>query len=219
MHTEAVPAGFLDHATPLAFAHRGGAGQFPENSWRAFEHAVKLGYAYLETDAHATADGTVVAFHDRTLDRVTDGTGRIAELTTAQVTAARIGGSEPIPLLAELITAWPGVRYNIDVKDEPVIGPLVEVLRATSCLGPCLPDIVLGPAPERGQAAAAAAGLHRHDPGRHRRHPGPAAGQHAGSAIRRALGPLRADPVLDGNQAVPRARPPRRAPGPRLDRE
>ena len=126
-----MPEGFLDHPVPLAFAHRGGASHFPENSWKAFEHAVGLGYDYLETDAHATADGTVVAFHDRTLDRVTDGTGRIAQLTTAQLAAARIGGTEPVPLLADLLMAWPHVRFNIDIKDEPAIGPLIEVLRAT----------------------------------------------------------------------------------------
>jgi glycerophosphoryl diester phosphodiesterase len=127
-----VSSAFLDHPRPLAFAHRGGAGHFPENSWKAFEHAVALGYAYLETDAHATADGTVIAFHDKTLDRVTDAKGAIASLTTAQVQAARIAGTEPIPLMAELLTAWPEHRFNIDVKDEPVIGPLIEVLRATN---------------------------------------------------------------------------------------
>jgi glycerophosphoryl diester phosphodiesterase len=132
MDTEAVRSGYLDHPRPLAFAHRGGAGHFPENSWRAFEHAVGLGYAYLETDAHATADGTVVAFHDKTLDRVTDATGRIAERTTADILAARIDGSEPIPLLADLIMAWPDVRFNIDVKDDPAIVPLVGVLKATN---------------------------------------------------------------------------------------
>jgi glycerophosphoryl diester phosphodiesterase len=127
-----VPPGYLDYPRPLAFAHRGGAGHFPENSWKAFEHAVALGYAYLETDVHATSDGTVLAFHDKTLDRVTDATGRIAELTAAQVVKARIGGTEPIPLLADLLMAWPDVRFNIDVKDEPAIRPLVGVLRATN---------------------------------------------------------------------------------------
>jgi glycerophosphoryl diester phosphodiesterase len=127
-----VPTGFLDHPRPLAFAHRGGPAHFPENSWKAFEHAVRLGYEYLETDAHATADGTVVAFHDKTLDRVTDAVGAIAELTAAQVAAARIGGSEPIPVLTDLLMAWPDIRFNIDVKDEPVVGPLVELLGATN---------------------------------------------------------------------------------------
>jgi glycerophosphoryl diester phosphodiesterase len=126
-----VPTGYLDHRTPIAFAHRGGAAHFPENSWAAFEHAVGLGYAYLETDAHATADGQVVAFHDRTLDRVTDSSGRIAELPWSRVSAARIAGSEPIPLLADLIGAWPDVRFNIDVKDAPAIGPLAEVVART----------------------------------------------------------------------------------------
>jgi glycerophosphoryl diester phosphodiesterase len=127
-----VPSGFLDHPRPLAIAHRGGASHFPENSWKAFEHAVRLGYAYLETDAHATADGTVVAFHDKTLDRVTDSAGAIAKLTAAQVAAARIDGTEPIPLLADLLMSWPAHRFNIDVKDEPVIEPLIGVLRATN---------------------------------------------------------------------------------------
>jgi len=128
----ARPTGFLDYPRPLAFAHRGGAGHFPENSWRAFEHAVGLGYAYLETDAHATADGQVVAFHDKRLDRVTDGAGAIARLPWAAVSAARIDGTEPIPLLADLISAWPDVRFNIDVKDEPAVGPVAEVVRRTA---------------------------------------------------------------------------------------
>lgn len=127
-----APDGFLDHPRPLAFAHRGGSSHHPENSWPAFEYAVSLGYQYLETDAQATADGVVLAFHDRVLSRVTDGRGRIARLRYAEVARARIAGTEPIPLLADLITAWPDVRVNIDVKDFPVIQPLAEVLARTA---------------------------------------------------------------------------------------
>jgi glycerophosphoryl diester phosphodiesterase len=126
-----TPPAYLDHPGPLAFAHRGGASHGPENSWPVFEHAVKLGYRYLETDVQATADGVLVAFHDRTLDRVTDRTGRIASMPHADVAAARIDGKEPIPLLEDVLGAWPDVRFNIDVKDEPAIGPFAEVLRRT----------------------------------------------------------------------------------------
>lgn len=123
---------FLDHPRPIAFAHRGGAVHAPENSWRAFEHAVGLGYGYLETDLQATADGALIAFHDRTLDRVTDHQGRIARMTYRTVSRALIAGAEPIPLLADLLSAWPDVRFNIDLKDAPAIGPLAEVLRRTA---------------------------------------------------------------------------------------
>jgi glycerophosphoryl diester phosphodiesterase len=127
-----VPTSYLDHPTPVAFAHRGGAAHFPENSWRAFEHAVKLGYAYLETDAHATADGVLVAFHDKTLDRVTDRTGAIAALRARQVAEAKIAGTDSIPLLEDLVGAWPEVRFNIDVKDAPAARPLAELIRRTA---------------------------------------------------------------------------------------
>ena len=119
---------FLDHPGPIPFAHRGGATGLPENSMAAFQRAVDLGYRYLETDAHATADGVVVAFHDRTLDRVTDRAGTIARMTYAEVAKARIGGTEPIPRLDELLSAFPDARVNIDLKDAPVIGPLAATL-------------------------------------------------------------------------------------------
>src|ERR1039457_1115811 len=130
-----MSSGFLDHPRPLAFAHRGGAAHAPENSWRAFEHAVGLGYGYLETDLQATSDGVLVAFHDRTLDRVTSRTGRIARMTHRELSGALIGGTEPIPLLEDLLAAWPDVRFNIDLKDSPAVRPLAKVLRRTAAWG------------------------------------------------------------------------------------
>jgi glycerophosphoryl diester phosphodiesterase len=127
-----MPTAFLDHPRPLAFAHRGGAAHAPENSWRAFEHAVGLGYGYLETDVQATSDGVLIAFHDRTLDRVTGQPGRVSRLPLRQIAGARIGGTEPIPVLEDVLGAWPDVRFNIDVKDAPAIAPLARVLRRTN---------------------------------------------------------------------------------------
>jgi glycerophosphoryl diester phosphodiesterase len=122
---------FLDHPHPVAFAHRGGAAHAPENTWTAFEYAVELGYAYLETDVRATSDGKLVAFHDRTLDRVTDASGPINARPYGEVAALRIAGTEPIPLLEDLLGAWPDVRFNIDLKDVPGISLLPDVLCRT----------------------------------------------------------------------------------------
>jgi glycerophosphoryl diester phosphodiesterase len=126
-----MPTAFLDHPRPLAFAHRGGAAHAPENSWRAFEHAVGLGYGYLETDVQATLDGVLIAFHDRSLARVTGHPGRIARMRHRDVATALIDGTEPIPLLEDLLGAWPDVRFNIDLKDAPAVEPLNAVLRRT----------------------------------------------------------------------------------------
>jgi glycerophosphoryl diester phosphodiesterase len=124
---------FLDHPLPLAFAHQGGASDFPENTMRAFQHAVDLGYGYLETDVHATRDGVLVAFHDDTLDRVTDRTGVIGDLRWAEVRQAHVGGGDDrIPLLEDLLGAWPDVRVNIDPKHDASVTPLVETLTRTN---------------------------------------------------------------------------------------
>jgi glycerophosphoryl diester phosphodiesterase len=130
---------YLQHDGVLAFAHRGGAGDCPENTMVAFEQAVALGYRYVETDVHLTADGVLVAFHDECLDRVTDRTGRISELPWSFVSAAAVSppdGSSaapaPIPLLEDILGAWPDLRVNIDPKHDASVGPLLAVLDRTS---------------------------------------------------------------------------------------
>jgi glycerophosphoryl diester phosphodiesterase len=125
---------FLDWPAPIAFAHRGGASEAPENTMPAFAHAVALGYRYLETDVHATTDGVLVAFHDDRLDRVTDRVGRIAELPWSEVAKARVDGREPIPLLEDLLGTWPDVRVNIDPKHDAAVEPLADVLRRTAAV-------------------------------------------------------------------------------------
>jgi glycerophosphoryl diester phosphodiesterase len=120
---------FLEHPGVLAFAHRGGALEAPENTMKAFEYAVGLGYRYLETDAYATRDGVLISFHDDRLDRVTDAKGKIEALSWDEVARARIGGSEPIPLMEDLLTRWPDVRVNIDPKHDAAVAPLIALIK------------------------------------------------------------------------------------------
>jgi glycerophosphoryl diester phosphodiesterase len=131
---------FLDAPTPIAFAHRGFAPDGAENSMTAFQRAIDLGYRYLETDVRVTADGVALAFHDAKLDRVTDMRGQIARLPWSEVRRARIAGREPIPLLTDVLGAWPFARVNIDVKADIGIGPTADAIRRTGavdrvCLG------------------------------------------------------------------------------------
>ncbi|NED94255.1 glycerophosphodiester phosphodiesterase [Phytoactinopolyspora alkaliphila] len=126
------PHPYFDHPGPLALAHRGFSPDGLENSMRAFESAVRMGYQYVETDVHATSDDVVVAFHDSTLDRVTDRTGAIGQLPWSAVRKARIGGVEPVPSLEDLLGTWPDLRVNIDVKTPSAVGPTARAIERTA---------------------------------------------------------------------------------------
>jgi glycerophosphoryl diester phosphodiesterase len=126
---------FFDNGgRPIGFAHRGGARMADlvglENTMVAFEAAVRLGFRYVETDVNATADGVLLAFHDRTLERSCDLAGVVAELPYTTVQRARLGGREPIPQLSEVLTTWPELRLNIDCKAPQAIRPLIRTLEA-----------------------------------------------------------------------------------------
>jgi glycerophosphoryl diester phosphodiesterase len=128
-----APHPYLDHNGPIAFAHRGGTSSAPENSMRAFEHAYSLGYRYLETDVHATADGVLVAFHDNDLERTCGIKKSIATSTWAELQDARIDDTDPIPTLMDIMDTWPDARLNIDCKSPEALQPLIDTIRNTQC--------------------------------------------------------------------------------------
>jgi glycerophosphoryl diester phosphodiesterase len=119
----------------LAFAHRGGPAHPDiaglENTLAAFEHAVGLGYTYLETDVHATSDGELLCFHDDVLDRVTSAVGSIAEKAYADLRHTLIDGREPIPRMADLLEHLPGARFNIDLKSDLSVRLLADLVERT----------------------------------------------------------------------------------------
>jgi glycerophosphoryl diester phosphodiesterase len=129
--TDRVRHPYLDHPGPIAFAHRGGAADGLENTTAQFRQAVTSGYRYIETDVHATLDGKLVAFHDATLDRMTDGAGRIAELPWKEIRQARVAGVEPVPLFEDLLEEFPEVRWNVDLKAESALHPLLNLIART----------------------------------------------------------------------------------------
>lgn len=128
---------YLASPVPRAFAHRGwhiDDLHGMENSLPAFRRAAAEGYHHIETDVHATSDGVLVAFHDDMLDRVTDRAGVIGQLPWSEVRKARVRGTEPVPLLEDLLGLWPEVRVNIDPKHDAAVGPLVEVIKRTGAI-------------------------------------------------------------------------------------
>lgn len=127
---------------PLVIAHRGNSSERPENTLASFRDALALGAPILELDVHQTRDGVVVVIHDETLDRTTDGQGRVAELSFAELRRRSAGyptrfgsafADERVPRLEEVLELIHGrARLLIELK-HPEGAPVDGVLeRATS---------------------------------------------------------------------------------------
>jgi glycerophosphoryl diester phosphodiesterase len=137
---------FAGADAPLVFAHRGGAGRWPENTMLAFRNAVALGVDALELDIHSTADGHLVVCHDATLDRTTDGAGPIHAYTLDELqqfdagywwsddggrTYRFRGQGLAIPTFRQVLSEFPRLWINIDLKQStpPIIEPFLELIR------------------------------------------------------------------------------------------
>lgn len=134
---------YLDGPYPRAYAHRGwhvGELAGMENTLAAFHRAVEEGFAYLELDVHASADGVALVHHDIALDRTTDGAGPISAQPVTALAALTVRGREPIPRLEQVLTELPEVRMTIELKSGAVVDPVLAVLDRTDswhrvCLG------------------------------------------------------------------------------------
>ena len=90
-------------AHPQFIAHRGGRFYEPENTIAAFQHAIDTGADWIEFDVQQTKDGELVVIHDETVDRTTDGTGRVEDLTLEQIRALDAGNGQQVPTFEEVI--------------------------------------------------------------------------------------------------------------------
>lgn len=130
----------------FACAHRGDQACAPENTLAAFRSAVEKGAPMIEFDVQATRDGRLVIMHDPTVDRTTDGKGKVSDLGFDEVRALDAGGwfkaeykGEKVPTLEETLEVIPEtVLCNVHLKDSPgVAAGTARVLREMGRLNHC----------------------------------------------------------------------------------
>ncbi|HEY2194037.1 MAG TPA: glycerophosphodiester phosphodiesterase family protein [Actinomycetospora sp.] len=122
---------YLAAPRPRAFAHRGwhvGDLAGLENTLAAFRRAREEGYAYVETDVHATRDGVLVVHHDATLRRVAGHPGVLRAMDWPELDPVRVRGREKLPRLEEALEALPDMRFNVDLKSPGTLRPMLELL-------------------------------------------------------------------------------------------
>lgn len=123
------------HSTPIIIAHRGALGYAPENTFASFDKALELGFPDIEFDIRTTKDGVPVVIHDANVDRTTDGSGAVAELTLAEVKRLDAGSwfgrefaGQRVLTLEEVFARYrERARFWIEVK-VPGIGLEVKLL-------------------------------------------------------------------------------------------
>jgi glycerophosphoryl diester phosphodiesterase len=113
----------------LIYAHRGASVDHPENTLRAFRHALALGVDGIELDAHATADGIPVVIHDRDIRRTTTGVGYVDEIPLARLETFDAGAGERVPTLAEVLAlVGDAARLDVEIKGLGSERAVLEVL-------------------------------------------------------------------------------------------
>jgi len=113
----------------LRIGHRGAAGYEPENTLRGFERAVQLSADMVELDVHLCASGELVVIHDDTVDRTTDGSGRVGGMTLGELRALDAGGGERVPALDEVFAALHGrVAVDVELKGLGTAEPVYELV-------------------------------------------------------------------------------------------
>ncbi|MFT4186936.1 MAG: glycerophosphodiester phosphodiesterase family protein [Micrococcaceae bacterium] len=128
---------FFENNGPIGLAHRGFVGtnenKVSENSIRAFQNAVDLGYTHLETDVQGTKDDEVVIFHDDDTKRMLGIPGAIKDFTMAEIAKLELSRNDPIPTLVEVLETFPDRFFNIDIKTEEAVEPFVAVIEKLQC--------------------------------------------------------------------------------------
>jgi glycerophosphoryl diester phosphodiesterase len=113
----------------LIYAHRGASANHPENTLRAFRHALAFGVDGIELDVHATADGIPVVIHDRDVGRTTDGAGYVDEIPQARLETFDAGDGERVPTLAEVLAlVGDAAHLDVEIKGVGVERAVLEVL-------------------------------------------------------------------------------------------
>lgn len=110
------------------YAHRGGAGEVPENSRSAVEHVRELGLGWMETDVRVTSDGVVVLAHDADLRRIDGDRTPISRMSWTELADHDYGDGLPAVRFEEALADFPRLHFNVDLKDDDVARPAVEVV-------------------------------------------------------------------------------------------